>query len=227
VLVWRCQIETTQTLINFNLVDLPSGIRLEQLEFLVDERSILQEDSDNAQIQSLNDLCIALEQQGLTQQQVQQCKEFLEKLSESTESPGNSLKGFPNATWRDVQALLYEVITRSNSLGEQGITAVASSDIDVISSIFESLELSHSDKKSKETIKLLMSHLVSRNIGHCRTVKKSIQPKIKLRQLLNEGQTLSISDLNACIFENNIPLKILEKINYQWIVVKKCPLFCN
>lgn len=213
VLIWRSQIETTQSLINFNIVDLPPGIRLEQLEFLVDKRSILQEDSENDYRQSLNDLCIALEKQGLTKQQVQQCRGFLEKLSESTEGTADSFQGFPNATWDDVQTLLYEITTGSYSLDEQGITAVANSDIDVISSVFENLELSLSDKKSKETIRFLMSHLAGRNNGQSKTAKESVQQKKKLRQLLNDDQTISISELKKFVFENSIPLKILEQIN--------------
>jgi hypothetical protein len=213
VLIWRSQIETTQSLINFNIVDLPPGIRLEQLEFLVDDRSILQEASENDHRHSLDDLCISLEKQGLTKQQVQQCRGFLEKISESTEGTADSFKGFPNATWDDVQTLLYEIATGSYSLDEQGITAVASSDIDVISAVFESLALSHSDKKSKETIRLLMSHLAGSNTGQFKPVKESVQPKIKLRQLLNDDQTISISELKTFVFENNIPLKILEQTN--------------
>ncbi|MCP4338607.1 MAG: hypothetical protein GY799_06875 [Desulfobulbaceae bacterium] len=213
VLIWRSQMETTRSLISFNIVDLPPGIRLEQLEFLVDERSILQEASNNDHRQSLNDICIALEKQGLTKQQVQQCKGFLEKISESTDATTDSFKGFPNATWADVQTLLYAIITGTNSGDEQRTNAVASSDIDVISSIFDSLELSHSDKKSKETIRFLMSHLSGRNTGPSKTVKESVRPKIKLRQLLYNDQVVSVSALKTFIFENSIPLRILEQIN--------------
>jgi hypothetical protein len=213
LLTWRMQLESAQSFINFNVADLPDCIRLEQLEFLVDETSILPENSDNDYRQNLDDLCIALGKQGLNEQQVEQCRGLLEKLSEPPEGGKNEIKGFPNATWHDVQTLLYEVVTGSYSLDEQRFDSVANSDINVIASIFENLELSLSDKKSKETIKFMVSHLVGRKTDQSETVKKSAHPKNKLCQLLNDDQKLSVSELNAFIYENNVPLKILKHIN--------------
>lgn len=212
LLAWRTEIESTQSFINFNIVDLPAGIRLEQQEFLVDEASILHEDLNNDARQSLDDLCIALGEQGLNKQQVEQCRGFLEKLSEPGKSKGNEINGFPNATWHDVQTLLYEIITGDYSLEGQGAEFVANSDVDVITSIFESLELSLSDKNSQETIRFLLSHLAKRKTDQPETVKKSARSKENLRQLLNEDQKISTSELKTFIYDNSIPIKILEHI---------------
>ena len=213
VLKCRSQIESTQTLINFQIDDLPDGIRLEFLEFLVDERSIVDEKSENEQKQSLDDLCDALEKQGLNEKQIGECRGLLEKLSESTEDTGDSIKGFSNATWDDVQALLYQIITGTHPSGEQILYTGASSDIDVISSIFESLELGLSDNQSKKTIRFLLSHLASRETGKAKNARESAQPQEKLRKLLNGEKKVSIPELKTFIYGNNVPIKILEQIN--------------
>ncbi len=45
----------------------PSGIRLRQQEFLIDETLIVKEDSDNDYAQNLEDICIALGTTGIKQ----------------------------------------------------------------------------------------------------------------------------------------------------------------
>ena len=44
------------------------------------------------------------------------------------------------------------------------------------------------------------------------TVKKSAHSDKKIRQLLNDDQKISISELKRFIYDNSIPLKILEQI---------------
>jgi len=214
LLTWRTEMESTKSFINFNVDDLPAGIRLEHQVFLVDETSILHEDLNGDNRQSLNDLCLALGKQGLNKQQVEQCRGFLERLSEPGEGDKNEITGFPSATWHDVQILLYEIITRDYSLDDQRAEPVVNSDVDVITSIFESLEVSHSDKKSKETIKFLLSHLAKRKTDMPGKVKKTAHSKTKLRQLLVDDHKLSVSELKTFIYDNSIPLKILKQITF-------------
>ena len=213
LLAWRMQLESTQSIIHFNVADLPNCIRLEQQEFFVDEASILQEDSGNDYRQNLEDLCIALGEQGLNKDQVAQCRELLEKLSEPIAGEKREVKGFPNATWCDVQTLLHQVITGTYSLEEQRFEPVAGNDINVIASIFEGLDLSRFGKKSQETIHLLISHLTGRSTDQPAIVKKAAKPEKKLHQLLKDDQKISVSDLKTFIYENNIPLKVLEQIS--------------
>ena len=212
LLTWRIEVESAQAFINFNVVDLPDGIRVEQQEFLVDETSILHEDLNNDYRQSLEELCLALGEQGLDKQQVEQCRGILEKLSEPRVWKENAINGFPNATWHDVQTLLYEIITGDYSLDDQAVAPGAQSDVEVLTSIFASLESSFPDKKSKEAIKYLISHLTERKTDQPERVKKSAYPKKKLRQLLNDDQKVSVSELKTFIYDNSIPLKILEQI---------------
>ena len=213
LLTWRMQLESTQSFITFDIADLPPGIRLEQQEFLVDKRAIIQENSDQSLSQNLNDICLALGEQGLNKQQVEQCRVFLNKLSEPREGTQPiDIKEFPNATWEDVSALLYKIVTGAYSLDKDQYNAIANNDINVIGSIFENLESTLSDKKSKETIKFLLSHLTGRTVNESDTGPESAKPSKILRRLLENDDKISISELKTFIYENTIPVQILAQI---------------
>jgi hypothetical protein len=212
LLGWRSQMETTQTFINFSVVDLPEGIHLEQQEFLVDSASIHHEDSDHDYRQKLEEVCHALSEQGLDEPQIEQCRIFLEQLSQPVEGKEKKIEGFPNATWQDVQTLLFKIVTGAYSPEEHSIESVSNNDIDVIASIFAGLETTLVDKKSKETIQLLLSHLVGRKSNQPEKVNKPSQHVKKMRQLLSEGEKISVAEIEKFIYENRIPLKVLSQI---------------
>ncbi len=213
LLAWRMQLESTQSFITFDLADLPPGIRLEQQEFLVDERAIVEESPPGDSHQHLDEICLALGEQGLNKQQVEQCRAFLEKLSKPQDSKKHSdIKGYPNATWEDVSSLLYKIVTGAYSLDKEQYDAVANNDINVIGSIFENLESTLTDKKSKETIKFLLSHLTGRVTDELDAGIESKKPQKIIRRLLENDEKLGASELKSFIYENKIPLKILEKI---------------
>lgn len=213
LLNWRMQLESTQSFITFDGADLPEGIRLEQQEFLVDERAIIEESVDIDSQQNLNKICLALGEQGLNKQQVEQCREFLEKLSKPQEGKKQTdIKEYPNATWEDVSSLLYKIVTGAYSLDKEQYDAVANSDINVIGSIFENLESTLTDKKSKETIKFLLSHLTGRGSNGSEVESALKKPPKVMRRLLENHEKLSVSELKLFIYENTIPIKILARI---------------
>lgn len=213
LMAWRMQLESAKSLITFNLTNLPVGIRVQQQEFLVDKDAILDKNAENAANNKLDDLCSALSQQGLDSAQVEQCRNLLEKIQTSSREVDEDIPGFPKATWDDVQNLLYKVITGSYSSDEQSFDASVAGDINVISSIFESLELSLTDKKYKETIRFLISHLSGRKIEEEATEEpKEVNKKKNLYQILDEDQKITVSDLKKYVYSNTIPLKILNKI---------------
>ena len=213
LLAWRMQLESTQSFITFDVADLPQGIRLEQQEFLIDERAIIQENLHNDSEQNLDAICLALGEQGLNKQQVEQCRAFLQKLSEPQEGKKQTdTKEYPNATWEDVNSLLYKIVTGAYSMDKEQYDAVVNSDINVIGSIFQNLELTLTDKKSKETIKFLLSHLTGRVSDELDAEIESKTPKKIMRRLLEDDEKLTVSELKSFIYENQIPVKILEKI---------------
>lgn len=211
VLNWRMQLEGAKSLITFQVDELPSTVHVEQQEFVVDEAAIDTGESVENPEEKLNDLCASLSDQGLTQQQVGQCRELLLSLSRVSAEKKLDLKGFPNATWQDVEALLYQIVTGAYSTESKQFKSVAKSDINVISSIFQSLERGLIDPKSKETIQFLVSHLSGRKeIKEEATSDQAIAMRKTLRRY--NAEKLSISTIKEFVYENNIPVSVLGRL---------------
>lgn len=212
LLNWRMEIESAQSLLTFDFADIPDGICLEQQQFLVDKRTIKREGQESDFGHHIDEICRALADQGLDSRQIENCQGLLEKLAKSGQAEHQDIKGFPNASWRDVQDLLFTVVTDAYSLDEKRYENIANNDINILASIFKSLEFDVEDKRSKETIDLLISHLTGKSGEPQKKVEKKTESKTKLRQLLDDDQKLTFDDLKTFIYQNSIPLKILGQI---------------
>lgn len=212
LLNWRMELEATQALISFNVDELPASIKVEQQKFLVDEASIRDEEVVDDGKVKLDELCSSLSDQGLTGEQVGQCRNLLKTLSKSSSVNRLDLKGFPNATWDDVQALLYQIVTGAYSKEAGQFRAVARSDINVISSIFQSLERGLMDTKSKETIQFLISHLTGRN--EVEEDPKNKETAFTKQKAITDfhADKLPVAEIKKFVYENNIPVSILGQL---------------
>ena len=212
LLNWRTELEAAQSLISFNVDELPASIHVEQQKFVVDEVNVRDENVKEDGEQKLDDLRSSLTEQGLTGQQVEQCRDLLETLSRTSSSKRLDLKGIPNATWDDVQTLLNQIVTGSYSKETGQFRSIAKNDINVISSIFQSLERGLVDTKSKDTVQFLVSHLSGRKvIEEDKNGKNhSITSKKTLRRFNSEKK--DISEIKEFVYENNIPISILGQL---------------
>ncbi|MFT5730754.1 MAG: hypothetical protein ACI8PB_004943 [Desulforhopalus sp.] len=212
LLNWRMELETAQTLISFNVDELPPSIHVEQKKFEVDEASIREDaPADNGE-EKLDELCLSLKEQGLTGEQTVQCRDLLLTLSRTSSAKRLDLKGFPNATWEDVQALLYQIITGAYSKETGHFRSVAKNDINVISSIFQSLERGIIDTKAKETIQFLVSHLTGGKEPEESTKNNddSVESKKSLERFHSER--MEIAEIKKFVYDNNIPISILGNL---------------
>lgn len=218
LLTWRSKVEATKESISFDLEELPATVKLVQQEFTVDAAAQSSTDGSQEDYHNLVQLCEALEQQGLSKAQVAQCRGLLESISQKTSNEKMEISGFPNATWADVHKLLFEIITNSYDPAQKKFSPLVQDDINVISSIFNSLERGLGDKKSKEVLQLLVSHLKARpqeddTAGE--TEKAADQKKKpKLQKRKSEGiDSFSIEMLETYIYENSVPLQVLKQIS--------------
>ena len=212
LLNWRMELESAQSLISFSVEELPASIHVEQQTFAVDKANVRDDDAKDDGAEKLDDLCSALTDQGLTGQEVQQCRDLLLTLSQTSSSNRLDLKGFPNATWDDVQTLLFQIVTGAYSKETGQFRSVANNDINVISSIFQSLERGLIDSKSKETIQFLVSHLTGRNAveEETKNVDYAIASKKTFQRF--QAEKLDISEIKKFVYENNIPVTILGQL---------------
>ena len=124
LLLGRAQLQGSKHFTRADLANVPSTVRIRQKEFLVDENSILLDESDEDAAHGLNAVFQVLAEQGLDRKQIEQCRNFLNSLSEERFAgrPIN-IKGLPVVSWREVRSLLVKVITRAYQLSENpGVT---------------------------------------------------------------------------------------------------------
>ena len=212
LLNWRMELETAQSLVSFSVAELPPSIHVEQQKFEVDEASIREEESVEDGEQKLDDICTSLREQGLTGQQAGKCRDLLLTLSKTSSSKRLDLKGFPNATWEDVQTLLYQIVTGSYSKETGHFRSVAKNDINVISSIFQSLERGLIDSKSKETIQFLVSHLTGRTEVDDATQNSDYAAASEKTLERYHSEKMEISEIKKFVYDNNIPISVLGKL---------------
>jgi hypothetical protein len=212
LLNWRIELESTKALISFNVDELPASIKVEQQQFVVDAASISDEESRDDRQEKLDKLCSALTEQGLTTQQVDQCRDLLKTLSRTSSSKSMDLKGFPNATWDDVQTLLFQIVTGAYSKESGSFRSVAKSDINVISSIFQGLERRLIDTKAKETIELLVSHLSGRKETEEDSTDKDYAAASQKTLERFNAEKKAIPEIKKFVYDNNIPVSVLGQL---------------
>lgn len=211
ILNWRAELETSSGLIQFNIGELPTTIKVEQRQFLVDEGAVVADGAETGNREQLEGMCNALLVQGLNEGQVDQCRTLLLDLSKPQKEKKVEIKGYPNATWKDVQNLLHKIIVSAHSETEGQADSVANNEVNVISSILTSLEKGLSDGTAKDTVQLLLTHLKgSAEQKKIEEEKKRTQKKPPPAKIIEN--LVSVKELNAYIYENNIPLPVLEQI---------------
>lgn len=215
LLAWRAEKESARSFVEFNVDDLPATVRVEQLKFMVSADAVKIDGSMEDYRQDVEDLCTALSEQGLSDEQVVHCKGLLEKLSKPVKGKKIDISGYPNATWTDVRKMLHKIITNAYSPLEKKFDSGAESDINIISSIFGSLERNIDDKRSKEAIHILVRHLAGGRKKETveTSVKKKRQPFAWKRvEPTAQKEMLPVERLSGFVASNRIPVKILQQI---------------
>ncbi len=218
LLSWRMDIEGGQGFVLFSSEELPKTIIVRQQEFLVGTDTVFAEDTDGDEEgdrTTVNTICENLSAQGLNESDVELCRELLVKISQPQQRKKIDFSAFPHATWHDVQALLVETFSAKPKEERGGVKADAPADINVISSIFESLGRGLQDEKSKKAIEILLTHLDDQQQQKSKKFAPSTAEKIQPRKQTGrryDGTIVSLKGLNKFIYENSVPLKVLGKL---------------
>ncbi|EKD34178.1 MAG: hypothetical protein ACD_75C02437G0002 [uncultured bacterium] len=211
LLAWRGHLESASSFISYDISGLPSTVRITQLEYLVDENSIVPEGKEGGNNIPLEELCAALGSRGLDDRQLLQCREFLAKLSVPEDGEKPTVPGLPHATWQDVQNLLYRVVTRDHRQDEHISAMVAQNDVSALASIFGRLERSVTDSKGKTAINLLLRHLTGSGTSRPGPVREVAKVEVPHRQGVAKP-TVTAGQITQFVDDNKMPIAALEKI---------------
>ena len=213
VLAWRSQLESTKAFIKFNIADLPASIKVTQEQYLVDKNAGPIIGSAGGTTNRVDALCNALTARGLDASEVEQCRKLILDLSSPEKSKESTLNKFPNASWLDVENLLFNIVTAGPSLDAGKAGSNRGRDVNALASIFEGLGRDLPNPKAKETINLLVSHLSNTAISQNTAIEKEAAPE-EIPGRANEPYIdTTIADIKQFVNENKIPIKILGNLS--------------
>ncbi len=211
LLLGRSHLQGVKEFTQAGIDNLPASIRISQKVFFVDEGAILLDANDEDAGHGLNTVFQFLAEQGLDRDKIEQCKKFLNKLTEKFSGKPLNIKGLPTVSWNDVRSLLIKMVSNAYHLTEGSGGAYAQSELNNISSIFQGLQKELMDTESQETINLLVSafggvSFNKQNLDVGPDKKKEIRPADNI-------SVRSIQELQSFTNDNLVPLISFEKIN--------------
>lgn len=153
----RSQLQGIKQFTKATILGLPSTIRINQQEFLVDQSAIIAEKGVDDDNQSLDSVFQALEEQGLDPEQIGRCRKFLQGLSRRFAAQPIKLPGLPAVGWHDVHKLLIKAMSSGFQFNASASGDGSHNDLNALSAIFDGLKEEIDDRESRETINLLVS----------------------------------------------------------------------
>ncbi len=209
VLLHRSQLLSVKQFTKAAIVGLPSTIRINQKEFLVDEASILGEFRNDEEGQNLDSMFGMLEEQGLDRQQIAKCREFINTLARRFEKNPIKLRGMPAVSWQDVRKLMAKVVA-SAFFGEGKAKVFSHNDLNALSAIFNGLRQELDDNESRETINLLVTAF---NRGHAQRPQKTEGDGKTSLPSRDKGTYMTIGEIESFVQDNYSEDRLLDSFN--------------
>lgn len=210
LLLGRSQLQGIKQFTRADISGLPASVRIRQKEFLVDEGAIQLDGNGEDAEHGLNTVFQVLAEQGLERTQIEQCKKFLNSLSEKFANRPINVKGLPAVTWSDVRGLLVKVVANAYHLTDGPSGVFAQNDLNALSAIFVGLGKEAQDRESQETISLLVSVF-----GGGATDRKRLDGAVTSKGIraADNVPILTVGQLQSFVNDNFVHRKTLEKIN--------------
>lgn len=211
LLLGRSQLQGIKKFTQGAIVDLPSSVRIQQKEFLVDENAIILDGHGEDTEHGLNSVFQAMAEMGFEGSQIDQCREFLNALAEKFSGKSLNIQGLPTVTWNDVRSLLVKVVSGADLHSEGSGGAATQSDLMALSTIFQGLEQEAKDKGGQKTINLLVS-VFGGGTARKKTVAGTTGKANRIRSADNTP-VQSVWQLQAFVDDNAMDGTTLKQLN--------------
>ncbi|MGB3212955.1 MAG: hypothetical protein WBB19_19795 [Desulforhopalus sp.] len=211
LLLGRSQLQGVKEFTQAKIDTLPTTVRIVQKEFLVDERAVLLDAGDEDPEHGLNTVFQVLAEQGLERDKIEQCKKFLNDLTERFSNKPLNVQGLPAVTWSDVRGLLIKVVSNAYHLNDNSAGVFAQNELNAISTIFRGLQKEVKDAESQETINLLVS--VFGGSAFNKSKLEDGPGRLNEIRQADKVPVKSAEQLQSFVNDNRVHQKTLEKIN--------------
>ncbi len=159
LLAWRVRLKDTSSFIPLNTADLPDSIMARQQVNAAEKWAEIVAANDARSLQKIQEMCAVLSHQDFNVNHLQQCRSLLLNLAEKDKRQRITFRGFPNATWQDVQNLLHASILGASLFGSRESVEKAVRDVHALAGIFTSLSENCDDAGEKNILNLMLDHL--------------------------------------------------------------------
>lgn len=218
LLSWRIEAEASSSFAGLDIDSLPAPIRVRQQEFSVNPASDLSENDGEDSGSNLDNICSNLSSKGLLPNQVDKCRKLLVNLAKPAKSQALKNSAVPHATWEDIEKLLVKVFSDPTGPKTEKEKADRQTDVNTISSIFESLGRGLEDESSKEAIQLLLAHMKGEKEAEIqianrpRGLRKKTSKLVEKLHKPRDINVFSVNTINKYVVDNNIPFKIQKNL---------------
>ena len=158
MLSFKAEIIAAKQFARIEIDQFPHSIDIKLKEFLAREDGSISDDSSGEATENLSSFIESLASYGLKEDEINQCKELLDSLPSRLKESDIDLSLLPHASWDDVARLLARAVSFDRK-GDDDIRnrVTTHTNINALASILRKLEHETKDKKSQQSINLIVS----------------------------------------------------------------------
>lgn len=158
MLSFKAEIIAAKQFARIEVDQFPHSIDVKLKEFLAREDGSISDDSSGRATENIASFIESLASYGLKEDEINQCKELLDALPSRLSESDIDLSILPHASWDDVAHLLAKAVSFDKK-GDDDIRkrVTTHTNINALASILRNLEKETKDKKSQESINLIVS----------------------------------------------------------------------
>lgn len=158
MLSFKAKIIAAKQFARIEVDQFPLSIDVKLKEFLAREDGSISDDSSGQATENISSFIASLSSYGLKEDEINQCRELLDSLPSRLSESDVDLSLLPHASWDDVARLLARAVNFDKK-GDDDIRnrVTTHTNINALASILRKLEKETKDKKSQQSINLIVS----------------------------------------------------------------------
>jgi hypothetical protein len=205
LLAFKTKFSSTKKFIHIELNELPMSVRVSQAEYLASETPEDNEGDSSNKRPTLDSIVDSLQHRGLRQEEVDQCRQFLEMASLHSLELQDSEEPFHHNSWQDVENLLLNLVLSSDLSPDNPHNPHFRRDLGALTKLLKSFEMENAEQKPMEAINLLIS-LIKKNPNQDEKSKNSGKGNRS-----DEPNLFPVSKIKKYLKTHLVPATQLEK----------------
>ncbi|MEE4165654.1 MAG: hypothetical protein V2I35_06620, partial [Desulfocapsaceae bacterium] len=207
---FKAEIIAAKQFIRIDIDQLPHSIDIKLKEFLAREDGSISDDSSGQATENISSFIDSLASYGLKDDEITQCRELLDALPARLMKSDIDLSILPHASWDDIARLLAKAVSFDKKAEEDIRTRVSThTHINALASILRQLEKETEDKKSQESINLLVS-IIRRPLADAEM--EIAEDEDVGGRIFPDKPSMSIDQIQEFTTKNRLHPKILKNI---------------